>query len=334
MGWPNNSQYSPWIPQQPTTTQMPNFSGGSGWNGIPTSYPYENRTPATSPTLPGMAGSNQSASRAWGQTYSSTDPNNIWNGSSEPQYGSLKNAWGVIKLALGIPDSTPSLPGGAGNPFYQPPKSQPFMSNQTTVPGGPLAQPIKYWTGVTPSDTTSGTTGTSATDDPNVWYKNLVATGGTQTRAQFDLAWNDPEKRPLLQAQIAANMAKLGNTTGGTSGGGGSGGNSNGYVNNYPGLYSYYHVDPSWVSAYQAKHGGLDPVSDYGGSGAVVNAGTGARWSQDRTPDQTLRSAEWDKSWGDAFARLHGHAPTDQDWTDTYLYREALKQSGANPNGG
>ena len=118
-------------------------------------------------------------------------------------------------------------------------------------------------------------------------------------------------------------LEKLAGTTSGTTGGGAS---NNPYSGLSP-VYSQYGVNPAWIAAYQANHGGIDPINDYGTSGVVRGQG----WTDRRTDVQALDSALWDRDWAGRFVELHGKPPSDRDWNESYYDRERAKTEGKNP---
>ncbi len=210
--------------------------------------------------------------------------------------------------------------------------SVPFTSQSpaSILPGGPLAQPIRPWSSVTPSGTASGT----ASGTTSSWYQRYVAAGGPGTEEEFNAAASDPTNFAKIQAAIIQQEKAKAGTTSGTTSGTSSGTTGGGYENPYASLYSRYRIDPSWIAAYQAQHGGLDPISDYGSSGSSVGQGDNyAPRDWQRTPEQSLQSAEWDKDWGDQYLRTYGKAPDQAAWEGSYQQREALKRRGVQPGG-
>ncbi len=216
----------------------------------------------------------------WSQFTPYSDPTHIY------RWGALlRNAIGQPQLDFSnVPKVAPPserVSSGWYNPVDPNVPTRPFTSVPTMPWEVPGSKPST-------SSTSAGFVGPinpnnpqSGIDDPEVWFKNYTATGGV-SRAEFDAVWNDPVQRPAFQSAISENMAKLG-TTSGTAGG--SSGPS--YENPYASVYSRYRVDPSWVAAYQAQHGGRDPISDYGSSGSSVGQGNNyAPRDWQRTPEQ------------------------------------------------
>ncbi len=352
--WPQSQEFNPFRRPAPSPAPYRGDYGVPGGPGFgPQQYPIGGRTPIGEPEAPVWSTPISNPREDAKREYSSQDPLNPWVqpprelppilGGQAP-VSTTAGGWGTPgQLPPFITNLLASVLGGAqgngqignwastssgsaasgGVPNSTPVKTAPW-STPVPRPGGPGFGGL--WAGSPGSVTPSGSTSLPGADDPEVWYKNYMATGGV-SRAEFDAVWNDPTQRAAFQSAISENMAKKGTTSGTTGGAGGS----TGYNNRYAGLYSAYRVDPSWVEAYQAKHGGKDPISDYGSFGAVV--GQPGRWSEDRTPEQALRSAQWDKNWGDQYAKTYGHGPSDQEWAESYLYREAQKQRGVNPGG-
>jgi hypothetical protein len=272
-----------------------------------------------------MVGSVQSPSRLWNQTYSSTDKGNPWS-AGQQNYGNLGNAWQLLKQVFGI--------GGGGSTISASPSERVGsgwikQSTSNILPGGPLAQPIKPWSSTTPGTTVGTTSGSTSS-----WYQRYVKQGGPGTEAEFNMAASDPTNFAKIQALIIQQENATSDTTSGITSGttGGSSGPS--YENPYASVYSRYRVDPSWVTAYQAQHGGRDPISDYGSSGSSVGQGNNyAPRDWQRTPEQSLQSAEWDRAWGDQYLRTYGRAPDQAAWEGSYQQREALKRRGVQPGG-
>jgi len=151
-------------------------------------------------------------------------------------------------------------------------------------------------------------------------------------RERIDFLMKQPNGDELVQQYIAAlKAAEVGGaaTTGATTGGAAaqlSLPTSGGATTSSTLFGNLRSRNAGWWDAFTKAHGGESPVSNY--------TGTPEKYVSDDEAYGATREAEWDRAWGDQFARMHGRGPTDEEWADSYYQRNSLKRQGAAPWGG
>lgn len=109
--------------------------------------------------------------------------------------------------------------------------------------------------------------------------------------------------------------APAGNPPAEYNGGGSSGGSSR-----YLGLPEYLR---GWAEQFEREHRGQGPIEFY--------AGKPEEYIDSNEAADALWEADWDRRWGEDFARKHGQPPSEQAWKDSYWDRMRQKQYTNNP---
>jgi len=135
---------------------------------------------------------------------------------------------------------------------------------------------------------------------------------GIDPQATFEewMAWvnEQPNRDTIIQAYRDAYGPASGNASSTDSSG------SSPWSNPYINYYASRGVDPSWVSAFQQKHQGNDPITQYmsgNNPGAPDSVG------------EALFQADQDRQWGERFQRMYGRPPSENDWKASYWDRQA-----------